>query len=385
MATVALSGIGKGYDSKSVLHDLSLTVQDGECFTLLGPSGCGKTVLLRLIAGFEKPDSGTVRIGDSLVADADDMTPPNERGLGVVFQDYAVWPHKSVYDNIAYPLQLAKTPADELHRRVMEVVKLVNLTDLEKRMPSQLSGGQQQRVALARALVARPALLLLDEPLCNLDANLREEMRFEIKVLQKNLGITILYVTHDQEIALAISDRIGVMDEQGCLRQIGTPQEIFEHPADEFVFRFMGVTNTLTVLASSEGCYTHGDVMLPWRPPQDVHSPSRCWRVGFRPSDITVLPAGEGIPAVVRRASFLGAMTELRIGLGEHELRAQVETLHLLQNGQTLRPGDACGLGFSHLHWFPTEGCPEETSEKPAPEKGHADKAAAFSTPKENA
>ena len=359
MATVTLFDIGKQYGDKHVLHQLSLTVNAGECFTLLGPSGCGKTVLLRLIAGFEQPDSGSVSIGGTVVADAHRITPPNERGLGVVFQDYAVWPHKSVYDNIAYPLQLASIPADELRRRVMDVVGMVNLSGLEERMPSQLSGGQQQRVALARALVARPALLLLDEPLCNLDANLREEMRFEIKQLQKNLGITILYVTHDQEVALAISDRIGIMDEAGHIRQVGTPEEIFEHPVDEFVFRFMGVTNLLAVLASREGCFAEGNMLLPWHPPKDAPPHVRHWRVGFRPSDVHVLPRGEGVPAIVRRASFLGAMTELRLDMGGHEIRAQMEIQHALSEGRVLQAGDHCGLAFRDLQWFPAPQHPE--------------------------
>jgi ABC-type nitrate/sulfonate/bicarbonate transport system ATPase subunit len=232
VASIRLEGVCKSYGGNTVLSDLSLDVRHGECFTLLGPSGCGKTVLLRLIAGFEKPEAGSIRIGDRRVSDAASSVnvPPNERGLGVVFQDYAVWPHMSVFDNIAYPLKLAGVDGHALRARVMESVEQVNLGGLESRLPSQLSGGQQQRVALARALVAKPALLLLDEPLCNLDANLREEMRFEIKELQRNLGITILYVTHDQEIALAISDRLAIMDETGAIRQIGPPADVFERP-----------------------------------------------------------------------------------------------------------------------------------------------------------
>lgn len=357
MAEIRLTGISKSYDAKTVLHALDLTVQDGECFTLLGPSGCGKTVLLRLIAGFEKPDAGTIRIGESLVADADGMLPPNERGLGVVFQEYAVWPHKSVYENIAYPLQLAKVPAEELRRRVMEAVELVNLTGLDKRMPSQLSGGQQQRVALARALVAKPALLLLDEPLCNLDANLREEMRFEIKSLQRALGVTILYVTHDQEIALAISDRIGIMDETGRIRQIGAPEEIFEHPVDEFVFRFMGVTNMIPVHYRDGGAQTTTGQPLPpsalWSPPSGQATPEGRWNVGFRPSDILVRAAQDGLAATVTRVSFLGAMTELRLDFAGQELRTQMETLHALRENRIFKAGDPCGLEFQNPHWFP--------------------------------
>ena len=223
MATIQFEGIAKRYGQHHVLDNLSLSIPHGECFTLLGPSGCGKTVLLRLIAGFEAPDTGIIRIGDAVVADARSglTISPDSRGLGVVFQDYAVWPHMTVFDNVSYPLKLAGKTPREIADRVMHTIGLVNMTGLEKRLPSELSGGQQQRVALARALVASPSLMLLDEPLSNLDANLREEMRFEIRELQRKLDITVLYVTHDQEIALAISDRMAIMDANGAIRQIG--------------------------------------------------------------------------------------------------------------------------------------------------------------------
>ncbi len=360
MATIELSRITKRYGSRTVLRDLSLSVRDGECFTLLGPSGCGKTVLLRLIAGFEAPDAGTVRIDGVTVADgaSGDVLPPDRRGLGVVFQDYAVWPHKTVFDNIAYPLQLAGTPADEVRRRVMEVVEQVNLTGLERRMPSQLSGGQQQRVALARALAPKPSLLLLDEPLCNLDAGLREEMRFEIKALQRSVGITILYVTHDQEIGLAISDRLAVMDETGAVRQAGTPEEVYEHPVDDVVFRFMGVANFLPVRVRAGRALLGDGTPLPWKLPEGAGEGS-AWNVGFRPSDVRLLPAGQGLPAQVRRAGFLGAMTEYRIELGGCELRAAVETLHALRDGTLFRENQPCGLHVDDLQWFPASGTGE--------------------------
>jgi len=197
MDIIRVEDVSKSYGSRSILNNLSLTIKKGECFTLLGPSGCGKTVLLRLIAGFESPDAGRIYLDDTLVM------PPENRGIGLVFQDYAVWPHMTVFDNVGYPLKIAKRPKEEIRERVMEMVEIVGMKDLEKRLPSELSGGQQQRVALARALVGKPALLLLDEPLSNLDANLREEMRFEIKELQRKLNVTVLYVTHDQEIGLA--------------------------------------------------------------------------------------------------------------------------------------------------------------------------------------
>lgn len=351
MATITLEGIGKSYGDNVVLNDLSLTVRHGECFTLLGPSGCGKTVLLRLIAGFETPDAGTIRIDETLVADASqDSVPPNERDLGVVFQEYAVWPHMSVFDNIAYPLKLARKPKDELMARVMEAVEQVNLTGLEKRLPSQLSGGQQQRVALARALVGKPSLLLLDEPLCNLDANLREEMRFEIKELQKNLGITILYVTHDQEIALAISDRIAIMDDYGAIRQTGTPWDIFENPADRFVFSFMGVANFLPVTVDGDACIVDGgDQRCPWQPPAQGRGR---FTGGCRPSDVRLARSGEGLHGIVRRASFLGAMTDYLIEVDGNPLRTQIETHEAIARGLMFREGDPCTLAFHDMHWF---------------------------------
>ena len=202
-----------------------------------------------MIAGFEHPSAGEVFIGDQLVSSAAEKVhvPTESRNIGVVFQDYAVWPHKTVFENVVYPLQIQKVAAAEAKTRTLDAVAQVHLDGLEDRYPSQLSGGQQQRVALARALVSRPKIMLLDEPLTNLDANLREEMRFEIKDLQRRTGVTILYVTHDQEVALAISDRIGIMGTDGSLRQIGDPHAIYTDPDDGFVFNFLGVANFIPV------------------------------------------------------------------------------------------------------------------------------------------
>ena len=229
---IKVEGVYKAYGKHQVHKGLDLGIQKGECFTLLGPSGCGKTVLIRMIAGHEVPDDGRIIIDNTVVSDnaSGEYIPPERRGLGIVFQDYAVWPHMTVYDNIAYPLKMEKRPKEEINNLVMKMIDIVGMKGLNKRLPSELSGGQQQRVALARALVADPAVMLLDEPLSNLDANLREEMRFEIKNLQQQFGITVMYVTHDQEVALAISDRIAIMDNEGNIRQIGTPYEIFEKP-----------------------------------------------------------------------------------------------------------------------------------------------------------
>ncbi len=351
MANVVLSDIKKNYGKNNVLAGLSLTLNHGECFTLLGPSGCGKTVLLRLIAGFESPDQGRICIGDQVVTDrsAHIDLPPNHRGLGVVFQEYAVWPHMTVFDNIAYPLKLQKCPAQELNERVMEAVTQVNLTGMEQRLPSQLSGGQQQRVALARALVARPPLMLLDEPLCNLDANLREEMRFEIKELQKKLDITILYVTHDQEIGLAISDRLAIMDEQGVIRQIGTPEEIFERPADDYVFRFMGVANFLPA------SFYDNQVKIGQQHIEASSFPPAAgeWMLGCRPTEIELSrDHSSGVVGVIKRASFLGATTDYLIDIEGVTIRVLQDTYTALNENKLMVENEKCYVHFHHLHWF---------------------------------
>ncbi len=268
---IKVENVAKGYAKHQLLQNLDLNIKKGERFTLLGPSGCGKTVLIRLIAGHEVPDAGKISIYNTIVADSSsgEYIPPERRGLGIVFQDYAVWPHMTVYENIAYPLKMEKRPKDEIDKLVMDMVEIVGMKGLEKRLPSELSGGQQQRVALARALVSDPSVMLLDEPLSNLDANLREEMSFEIKALQRKFGITVMYVTHDQEVALAISDRIAIMDAQGHIRQIGTPYEIFEKPADLFIFKFMGIANFLAVKeANGKFVVGNGTQEVPWEAPQ---------------------------------------------------------------------------------------------------------------------
>lgn len=356
MASIEIRSISKQYAGRTILSDLSLALKDGECFTLLGPSGCGKTVLLRLIAGFETPDSGSILIGGDKVADAasGDMLPPDKRSLGMVFQDYAVWPHMTVFDNVAYPLKLAGTPADVLQNRTLRAIELVGLTNLDKRFPSQLSGGQQQRVALARALVSEPQLLLLDEPLNNLDANLREEMRFEIKALQQKTGVTILYVTHDQEIALGISDRLAVMDEHGKLRQIGTPEEVYERPADDFVFRFLGIANFLPVRREGTALLL-GNSSEQWTV---SHLPDKSGdriTAGFRPSDVILSREGEGLPGIIRRASFLGAQFDYLIEIAGTMIRAALPSHECVARNLLFSEGDSCRVDLATVQWFAGE------------------------------
>ena len=338
-----------------MLQNLDLNIKKGECFTLLGPSGCGKTVLIRLIAGHEVPDAGKISIDNTTVADSSsgEYIPPERRGLGIVFQDYAVWPHMTVYENIAYPLKMEKRPKDEIDKLVMDMVEIVGMKGLEKRLPSELSGGQQQRVALARALVSDPSVMLLDEPLSNLDANLREEMRFEIKALQRKFGITVMYVTHDQEVALAISDRIAIMDAQGHIRQIGTPYEIFEKPADLFIFKFMGIANFLAVKeANGKFVVGNGTQEVPWEAPQGK---AAAWVAAFRPSDVEIHREGPGLKGIIHRANFLGATMDYAIDIDGESLRTELLTHEAINNNLMFKEGDECYITFRSLLWFDAE------------------------------
>jgi iron(III) transport system ATP-binding protein len=237
---IAVDNLSKRFGSHVVVERATFAIEDGELFTLLGPSGCGKTTLLRLIAGFNAPDEGEVRFDGKVV----NAVPPHERGIGMVFQNYALWPHMTVFENAAYGLKLRKVPKEEIAARILAVLEKVKLSGLDKRYPGQLSGGQQQRVALARALVLNPKILLLDEPLSNLDAKIRVQVRAEIRKLQKELGITTVYVTHDQEEALTLSDRIAVFN-QGRVFQVGPPKALYERPANRFVADFIGINNLI--------------------------------------------------------------------------------------------------------------------------------------------
>ena len=241
MAFIEIQNLFKRFKEVVAINRIGFEVNRGEMLTLLGPSGCGKTTTLRCIAGLEKPDEGDIIIdGKPMLSQG--FVPPSKRGIGMVFQNYAVWPHMKVFNNIVYGLKLKKVPRQAIQKKAQKVLELVGLEGLEDRYPAQLSGGQQQRVALARALVTNPKVLLLDEPLSNLDAKLREELRFEIKNLVRRMDITSVYVTHDQAEAMVISDRIAVMD-SGNVVQLGKPKEIYEKPANKFVADFIGTTN----------------------------------------------------------------------------------------------------------------------------------------------
>jgi len=365
MADVRLENLAAVFGAHRVFEGFTLTIRDGECFSLLGPSGCGKTVVMRMIAGFEHPSAGEVFVGDQLVSSAARKVhvPTESRNIGVVFQDYAVWPHKTVFENVVYPLQIQKVPAAGAKTRTLEAIAQVHLGSLEDRYPSQLSGGQQQRVALARALVSRPKIMLLDEPLTNLDANLREEMRFEIKDLQRRTGVTILYVTHDQEVALAISDRIGIMGKNGSLHQIGDPHEIYTNPNDGFVFNFLGVANFIPVERRNGAVHIQGSD-LPLQVEIPAAARDRIARnevvAACRPFEVDLAREGGATRGLVRRRVFLGSIVTYFITVGQIEIRAQQEAEEAFRDGRALEEGETCGLTFHALRWYDRAGIGRE-------------------------
>ncbi len=301
MAKLELDRLVKRYSGSAdpAVRDLSLEVSDGELVCLLGPSGCGKTTALRMIGGFIQPDGGAVRIDGQAVTKA----PPERRPTAMVFQRYALWPHMNVWSNVAFGLQLRHLGRKEVAARVARVLELVGLPDLGRRYPSQLSGGQQQRVALARALVLEPRILLLDEPLSNLDAQLRVHMRTELTAIQRRVGITTLFVTHDQEEAMSIADRIAVMH-GGVLQQMDSPSQLYACPATPFVATFVGTMNLLSGTVASACSVTCGP--LRFELPADSVPVGSSVTLGLRPEDITLSANGDGVPARVQQVVELG-------------------------------------------------------------------------------
>ncbi len=329
MTKVSLRRVVKRFGNVYAAKDVELDIAGGEFFTLLGPSGCGKTTTLRIIAGFEYPDSGHVFFDDEDVT----YTKPYERGTAMVFQNYALWPHMSVFDNVAYGLKVRKLPKEEIRRRVLEVLDLVGLRGLEDRYPLQLSGGQQQRVALARALVVEPKVLLLDEPLSNLDAKLRIRMREEIKKIQRTLNITTIYVTHDQEEAMSISDRVAVMN-QGRILQVGTPQDIYFRPKNIFVATFIGKSTLLQgKIVKKDADKVVVDVGGEARIAGKLASDSGIKEgdeavLVIKPEDFTVDPPEEpynAIEGVVEFSMFLGSFTQLRMSVANQNLKVFID------------------------------------------------------------
>ena len=351
MATVTIKHITKAFGDNVVLKEFNETFQEGEFITLLGPSGCGKTTMLRIIAGFEKPTSGELYIDDQLVSGGKTFVPPEKRSIGMVFQSYAVWPHMNVFDNVAYPLRIKKESKQKIKEAVDRVLAIVHLSQYAERFPNQLSGGQQQRVALARALVAAPKLLLLDEPLSNLDAKLRESMRFEIKEIQKQLGITVVYVTHDQTEAMAMSDRIFLIN-RGVVQQCGTPEEIYNHPANQFVADFLGKVDFF------KGEVQNGRILFTGMNGQSIpYDGPRTGKVevAVRPENLYFSEDGE-LEGRLESQYYLGDVDDCRVRVGEILVRviANGYEYKSLKNGQKVR------LGIRDIMVFEDDGLLEQ-------------------------
>ena len=304
--TIQIDHAHKCYGSNVIIEDLSVKIRQGEFFTLLGPSGCGKTTLLRMIAGFNSIEGGDFYFNDTRINDID----PSKRRIGMVFQNYAIFPHLSVQDNVMFGLknQPKKMSKEEMLEQTDKFMKLMHIEEYASRKPERLSGGQQQRVALARALVIQPDVLLMDEPLSNLDAKLRVEMRETIRSIQRNVGITTVYVTHDQEEAMAVSDRIAVMN-LGEIQQIGTPQAIYQRPANLFVASFIGRTNLLNgrlTVENGEATLNIAGYTVPVSTLRDEEKKDRDVVVSVRPEEFVIAREGEGISATVMSSTFLG-------------------------------------------------------------------------------
>jgi iron(III) transport system ATP-binding protein len=353
MAYIRLENVTKKFGAVTAVDRLTIGIEKGECFSMLGPSGCGKTTTLRMVAGFEDLDDGEIHVADRLISSRrkNYYLPPEKRGFGMVFQAFAVWPHLSVYENVAFPLRIRKRPAAEIDRRTREALAHTNLLPSALKSPEDLSGGGKQRVALARALALNPEVMLLDEPLSSLDPHLREEMRFEIKDLQRTFGFSILYVTHDQSEAMALSDRILVMN-LGEVQQVDTPLNVYQKPANRFVFGFIGLSNFLEVhLRDEEVRVNGGSVRLPLTtpPPAEMRAGGRAV-LASRPSEIDFVGEG-GLRGVVKRRAFLGEVVDYRIDVGGREVRVQKG-----RRAPGPREGEPCGLVFLKPHWYGPEG-----------------------------
>ena len=336
--SLTTDALTKRYGGNTVLPSLDLQVGKGEFFTLLGPSGCGKTTLLRLIAGFEQPDDGAIRMGTRDIT----QLPPHKRDIGMVFQDYALFPHMTVEKNVDYGLGFRPLTRGERERRVREMLEMAHIAPLAARLPEQLSGGQQQRVALARAMAIRPSLLLMDEPLSNLDAELRLEMRTAIRQMQKATGVTTIYVTHDQEEALAVSDRIAIM-ERGRILQTGTPQEVYLRPADIAVAKFLGHTNLLRARTEGGAVLVNGVAIAHRAAAEDGEAVA-----GVRPEGVAISRAGTtgAIRGRILRKTFMGARIDYVIDVGGISPDGTLKATSDAYSGNAFDENDEVSLTF---------------------------------------
>jgi iron(III) transport system ATP-binding protein len=331
MAGVTLEAVTKAFGSLRALDEVSLGIHDGEFLALLGPSGCGKTTLLRLVAGFEAPDTGSIRLGNELVAQAGRAVPPERRGLGMVFQSYALWPHMTVAENVAFSLRVHRIAAAERQARVRAALDMVGLSTMADRKPHELSGGQRQRVALARCLAMRPRVVLLDEPLANLDAHLRDAMQQEFRRFHAKIGATFIYVTHDQSEAMALADRIAVMD-RGRLQQLAPPRELYRRPGTEMVARFVGrgVIVPVTVLGPDGAGHVRAALNGATVRVRGENAPGGGGLLCLRAPDLAI--ERDGAPGCLRcrvtALSYQGATTMVTVALGSGEEETELRVEH---------------------------------------------------------
>jgi iron(III) transport system ATP-binding protein len=363
MASVQIDAISVDYGKHRVIDKLSLDVRDGESLAIVGPSSCGKTTLMRALCGFIKISEGRIAVDGAVVSSAADkhFVAPEKRQIGVVFQDYAVWPHLTVIENIVYPLKKRRVPKAEALETAQRALAQVKMADFGNRLPAQLSGGQQQRVALARALVSSGKLIVLDEPITNLDAKLREEMAYEIRNLQTVAGVTILYITHDQETAMTIADRMVIMDKKGYIHQIGTPEEIWNNPVDKFVFEFLGVSNFVPItfsggrLVLKDGdTYQNIEFETARRAAGKLDGQNDLL-LAIRPMDVIIRgkPAEGLLTGKVERVTYLGNQFDYIVGLGDHKIRVQQDSFDAFAGGVP-REGALCGMDLGNSVFYRT-------------------------------
>ncbi|MGM0823586.1 MAG: ABC transporter ATP-binding protein [Pseudomonadota bacterium] len=341
---IRLDRVTKRWDATAAVDNISFDVTPGQFVILLGPSGCGKSTTLRMIAGLEEASDGRIHIGDRDVT----RLPPGDRGLSMVFQSYALFPHLSVADNIVFGLRSRKVPKAERRERLAKVAELVDLTEYLNRKPAQLSGGQRQRVALARSVISEHPICLMDEPLSNLDARLRSDMRREIKALQSRLNMTVIYVTHDQVEAMSMGDRVILM-QHGQIVQDGTPDELYNRPASAFAASFIGspAMNLLPLVVGEHGAVIESESTIPVAPREAAGG-----QLGIRPEDIDLRPAdAPGVPATVLSDEYLGADTIAHLAVGDHTLRVRLSGRHAIT-------GQPCRIGWSEgsAHLFAADG-----------------------------
>ena len=357
MGKIVFKDISFSYGKNVILKNFNLEVEDGQILCLVGPSGCGKTTLVRCLLGLNKPDTGEIWVGDTCLFSAEKRinVPVERRNIGIVFQDYAVWPHMTVAENVLYPLKKRRVPKDEAFKRAHHALEQVKMVEYANHLPSQLSGGQQQRVAIARALVGDGEVIVMDEPITNLDAKLREQMLLEIREIQRNLGTTIFYITHDQQSALQLCDKMAIMEQDGTLCQLGTDEDIILRPANRFTFEFIGVSNFIPVVASGAGLgLDAGDSVVPWEGelPAGLNLNAGV-ELGVRPNDIVFDPESP-IKVKVNRCTFLGSEYDYRVTLGTRELRVQQSALDAMQRG-TVKAGETTGVRLVNPRYYPAK------------------------------